>query len=97
MDGQSQIVIEGVNHTYRPPRGRTVLALSDVSLQVRPREFQLTARIHRRLANFGFRPYQHRHNQPGLHGLQRTDQRHNITGVHDCSTNGGEFARRIEK
>src|SRR6202012_4249368 len=28
-----------VNHTYRPQRGRTVLALSDVSLDVRPREF----------------------------------------------------------
>src|ERR1700744_2660265 len=39
MDGQSQIVIQGVNHTYRPQRGRTVLALSDVSLDVRPREF----------------------------------------------------------
>src|ERR1700739_3293846 len=39
MDGQSQIVIERVNHTYRPPRGRPVLALSDVSLEVRPREF----------------------------------------------------------
>ena len=39
MDGQSQIIIEGVNHTYLPPRGRPVLALSDVSLQVRPREF----------------------------------------------------------
>src|SRR6201987_2137125 len=39
MDGQSQIVIERVNHTYRPPRGRAVLALSDVSLEVRPREF----------------------------------------------------------
>src|SRR5690349_4488256 len=39
MDGQSQIVVEGVNHTYRPPRGRPVLALSDVSLEVRPREF----------------------------------------------------------
>jgi NitT/TauT family transport system ATP-binding protein len=39
MDGQAQIVIEGVNHTYRPARGRSVLALSDVSLQVRPREF----------------------------------------------------------
>src|SRR6516164_5050390 len=39
MDGQSQIVIERVNHTYRPPRGRPVLALSDVSLNVRPREF----------------------------------------------------------
>jgi NitT/TauT family transport system ATP-binding protein len=39
MDGQAQIVIQGVNHTYRPARGRSVLALSDVSLQVRPREF----------------------------------------------------------
>src|ERR1700693_4876706 len=39
MDGQGQIVIERVNHTYRPARGRTVLALSDVSLEVRPREF----------------------------------------------------------
>src|ERR1700729_3008707 len=39
MDGQGQIVIEGVNHTYRPARGRAVLALSDVSLEVRPREF----------------------------------------------------------
>ncbi len=28
-----------MNHTYRPPRGRSVLALSDVSLEVRPREF----------------------------------------------------------
>ena len=34
-----QIVIERVNHTYRPARGRTVLALSDISLDVRPREF----------------------------------------------------------
>src|SRR5271156_6052887 len=39
MDGHGQIVIEGVNHTYRPARGRAVLALSDVSLEVRPREF----------------------------------------------------------
>ena len=39
MDGQGQIVIQGVHHTYRPARGRAVLALSDVSLQVRPREF----------------------------------------------------------
>ena len=28
-----------MNHTYRPPRGRAVLALSDISLEVRPREF----------------------------------------------------------
>src|ERR1700733_2549763 len=39
MSGQAQIVVEGVSHTYRPAHGRTVLALSDVSLQVRPREF----------------------------------------------------------
>jgi NitT/TauT family transport system ATP-binding protein len=39
MSGQPQIVIEGVSHTYRPARGRPVLALSDVSLQVRAREF----------------------------------------------------------
>ena len=39
MDGHSQILIEGVCHTYRPPHGRAVLALSDVSLEVRPREF----------------------------------------------------------
>ena len=39
MDDTAQIVIERVNHTYRPPRGRAVLALSDVSLEVRPREF----------------------------------------------------------
>jgi len=39
MDGQGQIIIERVNHTYRPPRGRPVLALSDVSLEVRAREF----------------------------------------------------------
>jgi NitT/TauT family transport system ATP-binding protein len=39
MDGQGKITIEHVNHTYRPARGRAVLALSDVSLEVRPREF----------------------------------------------------------
>jgi len=39
MGGTGQIVIEHVNHTYRPPRGRAVLALSDISLEVRPREF----------------------------------------------------------
>src|SRR3974390_2099310 len=39
MDGQSQIIVERVNHTYRPSRGRPVLALSDISLNVRPREF----------------------------------------------------------
>src|SRR5919204_1955254 len=35
----SQIVVEGVNHVYRPPRGRPVLALDDVSLSVGTREF----------------------------------------------------------
>jgi NitT/TauT family transport system ATP-binding protein len=35
----SQIVIEGVRHLYRPPRGRPVLALEDVSLEVKAREF----------------------------------------------------------
>jgi NitT/TauT family transport system ATP-binding protein len=35
----SQIVIEGVKHVYRPPRGRAVLALDDVSLAVGAREF----------------------------------------------------------
>src|SRR5271170_7401586 len=39
VNSQAQIVIERVNHTYRPARGRAVLALSDVSLEVRPREF----------------------------------------------------------
>jgi len=37
--GGSQIVIEGVNHLYRPPNGHPVLALQDVSLKVRSREF----------------------------------------------------------
>ena len=35
----AQIVIDRVSHTYRPPRGRPVLALDDVSLAVRDREF----------------------------------------------------------
>src|SRR5499433_3539888 len=35
----SQIIIEGVQHTYRPPRGRPVLALDGISLEVRNREF----------------------------------------------------------
>jgi NitT/TauT family transport system ATP-binding protein len=37
--GGSQIAIEGVNHLYRPPNGHPVLALEDVSLEVRSREF----------------------------------------------------------
>jgi NitT/TauT family transport system ATP-binding protein len=36
---QAQIVIDGVSHCYRPPTGRPVLALEDVSLEVRAREF----------------------------------------------------------
>jgi NitT/TauT family transport system ATP-binding protein len=35
----SQISITGVKHTYRPLRGRAVLALDDVSLEVKAREF----------------------------------------------------------
>ena len=39
MNGAAQIVINRVSHVYRPPRGREVLALQDVSLEVRRREF----------------------------------------------------------
>jgi len=39
MDGQAQIVVDAVTHAYRPANGRAVLALSDVSLKVRAREF----------------------------------------------------------
>jgi NitT/TauT family transport system ATP-binding protein len=39
MSAQQQIMIKGVSHTYRPPRGRPVLALDDVSLNVGTREF----------------------------------------------------------
>jgi NitT/TauT family transport system ATP-binding protein len=35
----SQIIIAGVKHVYRPPRGRPVPALDDVSLAVGAREF----------------------------------------------------------
>ena len=35
----SRIIVEGVKHTYRPPRGRAVLALDDISLDVGEREF----------------------------------------------------------
>jgi NitT/TauT family transport system ATP-binding protein len=35
----AQIVIERVSHVYRPPRGRVVPALEDVSLEVGRREF----------------------------------------------------------
>jgi len=36
---EAHIAIQGVSHTYRPPRGRPVLALEDVSLDVNEREF----------------------------------------------------------
>jgi ABC-type nitrate/sulfonate/bicarbonate transport system ATPase subunit len=39
LAGGAQIAVEGVNHLYRPPKGRPVLALQDVSLEVRQREF----------------------------------------------------------
>src|SRR3954462_5082471 len=35
----ANIAVEGVSHVYRPPRGRAVLALEDVSLAVGNREF----------------------------------------------------------
>src|SRR5689334_23396844 len=35
----AQIAVDKVNHVYRPPRGKPVLALEDVSLQVQQREF----------------------------------------------------------
>jgi NitT/TauT family transport system ATP-binding protein len=35
----TDISFHEVNHTYRPPRGREVLALENVSLEVREREF----------------------------------------------------------
>ena len=38
-DPSAQIVIDRVSHVYRPPRGRAVTALDDVSLAVRDREF----------------------------------------------------------
>src|SRR5689334_7537958 len=39
MTNQAQIVIAGVSHLYRPPSGRPVLALENVSLDVGAREF----------------------------------------------------------
>ena len=39
MSTAPQIAIDRVSHVYRPPRGRPVLALEDVSLDVRTREF----------------------------------------------------------
>src|ERR1043166_4777299 len=35
----AQIVVSGVSHKYRPPRGREVLALDQVSLEIKEREF----------------------------------------------------------
>ncbi len=39
MSGPAQIVVDQVSHLYRPPRGREVLALDQVSLEVANREF----------------------------------------------------------
>src|SRR6476659_4973774 len=39
MMAQAQIAIDGVSHLYRPPSGRPVLALQEVALEVRSREF----------------------------------------------------------
>ena len=39
MAGSAQIVVDGVSHLYRPARGRAVLALDQVSLEVANREF----------------------------------------------------------
>src|SRR5471030_2520522 len=39
MPGPAQIVVDSVSHMYRPPRGREVLALDEVSLEVANREF----------------------------------------------------------
>jgi len=39
MSIEPQIAIDKVAHVYRPPRGRPVLALDDISLQVQSREF----------------------------------------------------------
>jgi NitT/TauT family transport system ATP-binding protein len=39
MSGQPQIVVDNLCHTYRPPRGKPVLALDNVSLTVGAREF----------------------------------------------------------
>jgi NitT/TauT family transport system ATP-binding protein len=39
MAASAQIVVDRVSHLYRPPRGREVLALDQVSLEVGNREF----------------------------------------------------------
>jgi NitT/TauT family transport system ATP-binding protein len=36
---EAQIVIDRVSHVYRPPRGRAVMALDNVSLEIADREF----------------------------------------------------------
>ncbi len=36
---EAQIVVDNVSHMYRPPRGRAVLALDQISLEVANREF----------------------------------------------------------
>ena len=38
-DSVKQIAVERVSHVYRPARGREVLALEDVSLEIGVREF----------------------------------------------------------
>jgi NitT/TauT family transport system ATP-binding protein len=39
MTDQPQIVVDRVSHMYRPPNGRPVLALDDISLDISGREF----------------------------------------------------------
>jgi NitT/TauT family transport system ATP-binding protein len=39
MPTPAQIVVDNVSHMYRPPRGREVLALDQISLEVANREF----------------------------------------------------------
>src|SRR3954454_17844493 len=39
VSGSAYIVIDSISHQYRPARGRPVLALDNVSLAVRDREF----------------------------------------------------------
>ncbi|MBI3434596.1 MAG: ABC transporter ATP-binding protein [Proteobacteria bacterium] len=39
MSASAQIVVKDVSHDYRPPVGRVVRALEDVSLSIREREF----------------------------------------------------------
>jgi NitT/TauT family transport system ATP-binding protein len=39
MTDRPQIVVDQVSHLYRPPNGRPVLALENISLEVRPQEF----------------------------------------------------------